>query len=630
MVSAFLCTLCNQAGTIKVSGSTGNMKVHLGSAARGCHNMGPWVCQVAGCNERAARADRINQSHGTGNAMHIAQFVHDQGLAANIAAETERCRLLYIAAQTAGILPAPAPAPAPILASIPAPAHIVATIGAPGLPIAPLHLWRDFSGPLVNSVDSVSSTEFTWPPSAVERAPVHWRDFLPSSEDEDEEMEESGEDGDDNDDDDDETDEEDEDKKAKAPDNRETYEDEGWRAFRLPVFVRESSPAPSPLPATKPGLRDAFRAPTIYVYKDIGFDRYRVEAIEKTKLPQYNKVDKEDTVDQLSPHSQYILDTENGAIFDSDAEDDDHGTYSTDNEVSKTDGIETQHGSIMDHFEDTRGTIGGIHRGSSAAVGDAVQPDLSSNPTIQFFQNSIKSSGNASNVDLFFQRPAIPTQVHDSGTHHHIDNASIIDNSQQQAATVTQDVREEPMPLHIRKRKQIASRSFATDRNVRPQINHYHGYETGAGDILPPTSTATVILQEYIEEIQYMLRHEIMSWPVNNHLRPLLIRLHADCGSCQRSKLIKQDLLPLLLRLKDYYRIVLDEGIEDMDRISADLDGPASMLSNPSLNVYRAIDGLAPIKYSNNALRAILARAEHCTQCMLRLSFLERRVSELG
>ncbi|KAI5208340.1 hypothetical protein E4T38_02887 [Aureobasidium subglaciale] len=411
--------------------------------------------------------------------------------------------------------------------------------------------------------------------------------------------------------------------------SRETYEDEGWRAFRLPVFVRDSSPAPSPLPATKPGLRDAFRAPTIYVYKDIGFDRYRVEAIEKTKLPQYNKVDEEETVDQLSPHSQYILDTENGAIFDSDAEDDDHGTYSTDNEVSKTDGIETQHGSIMDHFEDTRGTIGGIHRGSSAAVGDAVQPDLSSNPTIQFFQNSIKSSGKASNVDLFFRRPAKPTQVHDSGTHHNMDNASIIDNSQQQAATVTQDVREEPTPLHIRKRKQIASRSFATDRNVRPQINHYHGYETVAGDILPPTSTATVILQEYIEEIQYMLRHEIMSWPVNNHLRPLLIRLHADCGSCQKSKPIKQDLLPLLLRLKDYYRIVLDEGIEDMDRISADLDGPASMLSNPSLNVYRAIDGLAPLKYSNNALRAILARAEHCTQCMLRLSFLERRVSEL-
>ncbi|KAI5243384.1 hypothetical protein E4T43_04201 [Aureobasidium subglaciale] len=423
--------------------------------------------------------------------------------------------------------------------------------------------------------------------------------------------------------------------------SRETYEDEGWRALRPPVFARESPPTLAPPPATKPALRDAFRAPTIYVYKDIGFDRYRVEAIEKTKLPQNNKIDEEGTIDQLSPHSQYILDMENGAIFDSDAEDNDHGTYSDDDEVPKTGKLGTQHKSAVDDREGARSTISGAHHSSSAAVGDAVQPDHSSNPTIQSLQNSIsagdetsrsvtdkncgssiKSPGNASNVDLFVQRSAVPTQVHDSGTHSNTDNASIIGNGQQQPATVTQDVREEPMPLHIRKRKQIASRSFTADRNVRPQISQYHGYETVAGDMLPPTSTATVILQEYIEEIQYMLRHEIMSWPVNNHLRPLLIRLHADCGSCQMSELTKQDLMPLLLRLRDYYGIVLDEGIEDMDRISADLDGPASMLSNPSLNVYRASDGLAPIDYSNNSLRAILARAEHCTQCILRLSFL--------
>lgn len=44
------------------------------------------------------------------------------------------------------------------------------------LPIAPLHLWRDFSGPLVYKPVDVSGTPFPWPPRS-ERVPSSWRQF---------------------------------------------------------------------------------------------------------------------------------------------------------------------------------------------------------------------------------------------------------------------------------------------------------------------------------------------------------------------------------------------------------------------------------------------------------------------
>jgi len=47
------------------------------------------------------------------------------------------------------------------------------------LPIAPLHLWRDFSGPLVYKPVDVSGTPFPWPPRS-ERLPSSWRQFASS------------------------------------------------------------------------------------------------------------------------------------------------------------------------------------------------------------------------------------------------------------------------------------------------------------------------------------------------------------------------------------------------------------------------------------------------------------------
>ena len=47
------------------------------------------------------------------------------------------------------------------------------------LPIAPLHLWRDFSGPLVYKPVDVSGTPFPWSPRS-ERLPVSWRQFASS------------------------------------------------------------------------------------------------------------------------------------------------------------------------------------------------------------------------------------------------------------------------------------------------------------------------------------------------------------------------------------------------------------------------------------------------------------------
>lgn len=47
------------------------------------------------------------------------------------------------------------------------------------LPIAPLHLWRDFSGPLVYKPVDVSGAPFPWPLRS-ERLPSSWRQFASS------------------------------------------------------------------------------------------------------------------------------------------------------------------------------------------------------------------------------------------------------------------------------------------------------------------------------------------------------------------------------------------------------------------------------------------------------------------
>ncbi|KAG9974593.1 hypothetical protein KCU78_g22902, partial [Aureobasidium melanogenum] len=69
--------------------------------------------------------------------------------------------------------PAAAPTAAAVAASAPGEVY------DPSLPIAPLHLWRDFTGPLVSTPINASGTPFPWTPSAAESAPARWQDLLP-------------------------------------------------------------------------------------------------------------------------------------------------------------------------------------------------------------------------------------------------------------------------------------------------------------------------------------------------------------------------------------------------------------------------------------------------------------------
>ena len=78
----------------------------------------------------------------------------------------------------------PAPASSPVVSSATSPPAAVQT-SAPGevtneaLPIAPLHLWRDFSGPLIHKPVNVSGTPFPWPPRS-EGVTSSWRQFVSS------------------------------------------------------------------------------------------------------------------------------------------------------------------------------------------------------------------------------------------------------------------------------------------------------------------------------------------------------------------------------------------------------------------------------------------------------------------
>ncbi|KAG9522543.1 hypothetical protein KCV07_g2956, partial [Aureobasidium melanogenum] len=68
--------------------------------------------------------------------------------------------------------PAAAPTAAAVAASAPGGVY------DPSLPIAPLHLWRDFTGPLVSTPINASGTPFSWTPSASKSTPVRWQDFV--------------------------------------------------------------------------------------------------------------------------------------------------------------------------------------------------------------------------------------------------------------------------------------------------------------------------------------------------------------------------------------------------------------------------------------------------------------------
>ncbi|KAH0362794.1 hypothetical protein KCU65_g7825, partial [Aureobasidium melanogenum] len=52
-------------------------------------------------------------------------------------------------------------------------------VGNSSLPIAPLHLWRGFSGHSVFTPINASGTPFPWTPNAAESAPARWQDFMP-------------------------------------------------------------------------------------------------------------------------------------------------------------------------------------------------------------------------------------------------------------------------------------------------------------------------------------------------------------------------------------------------------------------------------------------------------------------
>ena len=51
---AYRCLLCHP-NVVKDCNSIGNMKSHLGSQTLAAHNMGPFLCQVAGCDRRHNR-----------------------------------------------------------------------------------------------------------------------------------------------------------------------------------------------------------------------------------------------------------------------------------------------------------------------------------------------------------------------------------------------------------------------------------------------------------------------------------------------------------------------------------------------------------------------------------------------
>ncbi|KAG9557705.1 hypothetical protein KCU71_g8289, partial [Aureobasidium melanogenum] len=68
--------------------------------------------------------------------------------------------------------PAAAPTAAAVAASAPGGVY------DPSLPIAPLHLWRDFTGPLVSTPINASGTPLPWTPSASKSTPARWQDFV--------------------------------------------------------------------------------------------------------------------------------------------------------------------------------------------------------------------------------------------------------------------------------------------------------------------------------------------------------------------------------------------------------------------------------------------------------------------
>ncbi|KAG9829604.1 hypothetical protein KCU68_g13652, partial [Aureobasidium melanogenum] len=69
--------------------------------------------------------------------------------------------------------PAAAPQAAAVAASAPGGVY------DPSLPTVPLHLWRDFTGPLASTPINASGTPFPWTPSASESTPARWQDFMP-------------------------------------------------------------------------------------------------------------------------------------------------------------------------------------------------------------------------------------------------------------------------------------------------------------------------------------------------------------------------------------------------------------------------------------------------------------------
>lgn len=116
--------------------------------------------------------------------------------------------------------PAAAPSPAAVTAFTSSTAAVQSSVtsdalqfSAPGgvtnetLPIAPLHLWREFSGPLIHTPVDTSGTLFPWPPGS-ERRPSSWRQFTSSATSETRMGHANGEGGQERDGDDDDKDEE--------------------------------------------------------------------------------------------------------------------------------------------------------------------------------------------------------------------------------------------------------------------------------------------------------------------------------------------------------------------------------------------------------------------------------------
>ena len=69
--------------------------------------------------------------------------------------------------------PAAAPQAAAVEASAPGGVYNAS------LPIAPLHLWRDFTSASISTPVSASGTPYPWTTSASESAPARWQDFMP-------------------------------------------------------------------------------------------------------------------------------------------------------------------------------------------------------------------------------------------------------------------------------------------------------------------------------------------------------------------------------------------------------------------------------------------------------------------